>query len=304
LERHGVQLVLTGHEHSYQRSKPLRAGQVVKSGPGTVYITTGGGGGVPHPTAPREDLDFAETIYHYLRVTADSSQITVKAIGTDGKAFDTLTLTQPALSRGNPMVNGASFTPAVAPGGLVSIFGQRLSLATSQAASLPLPTELSGTNVTLNGTQLPLIYVSPTQINAQLPLGVQGTSTLRVTTFSGFAETAVTVSGTAPAIFPNGILHANYAPVTTAAPAHAGEMLVLYVTGLGQVDGPIATGAPAPASPLLRVSVPVEVMIGEVPVPANFAGLSPGFVGLYQINVVVPPDLPARRIDLEHVAVG
>jgi hypothetical protein len=50
VERYQVQLVLTGHEHSYQRSKPLRAGQVVKSGPGTVYITTGGGGGVPHPT--------------------------------------------------------------------------------------------------------------------------------------------------------------------------------------------------------------------------------------------------------------
>ena len=294
LERHEVQLVLTGHEHSYQRSKPLRGGQVVKSGPATVYITTGGGGGVPHPSAPRADLDYADTVYHYLRVTADAGQLTVKAIGTDGKAFDTVTLTQPTLAPGNPLVNGASFTPQVAPGGLVSIFGQGLSTGTGQATSLPLPIELAGTTVTVNGIQLPLIYASPSQINAQLPLGVLGTATLRVATFSGFAEATVTISRTAPAIFPNGILHANYAPVTAAAPARAGETLVLYVTGLGSVDGPIATGAAAPASPLLRVPVPVEVRIGDVAVLASFAGLSPGFVGLYQVNIVVPLNLPAK----------
>ena len=260
--------------------------------------------GSPHGSAPRADLAYADTVYHYLRVTADGSRLTVEAIGTDGKAFDTMSLTQPQLAPGTPMVNGASFTAQVAPGGLVSIFGQGLAARTGQAASVPLPTDLAGTTVSLNGIQLPLIYASPSQINAQLPVGVDGNGTLRVTTASGFAESAVTVSRTAPAIFSNGVLHANYAQVNAAAPARGGESLILYLTGLGQVDGPIASGSAAPVTPLLRVAVPVEVAIGDVTIPASFAGLSPGFVGLYQVNVVVPMDLPAKVYTLRVSTIG
>ena len=115
---------------------------------------------------------------------------------------------------------------------------------------------------------------------------------MRVTTPTGYSETQVTVSGTAPAIFEGGILHTNYTPVTSAAPAHAGETLVIFMTGLGQVDGDLASGQPAPASPLLRVLTPVQVEMGTVAVTPDFAGLSPGLAGVNQVNLVVPLTLP------------
>jgi uncharacterized protein (TIGR03437 family) len=158
----------------------------------------------------------------------------------------------------------------------------------------------------LDGTPLPLIYVSPQQINAQLPEDAQGPAVLRVTTASGFSDTAVTISETAPAIFPGGILHADAkaTPVSSAAPARAGETLVVYMTGLGRVDGPIAAGQKAPLSPLLNVLAPVEVDLGGVSVTPGFAGLTPGFAGLYQVNAMVPPDLPSKVYSLRVLVRG
>ena len=89
-ERYGVQLVFSGHEHTYQRSKPMRGGAPVTSGTGIVYMVSGGGGGGLHPVVPKDFLVKAESVHHYLRVEADASKITIHAIGTDGKEFDTL----------------------------------------------------------------------------------------------------------------------------------------------------------------------------------------------------------------------
>lgn len=301
LERHGVQLVLAGHEHNYQRTKTMRGGVPVAAGMGTVYMTSGGGGGGLHlaPMAGNDFLERAEMIYHYLRVEVDASQIVIHAIDKDGREFDRAVLTlgpprpPPVLTPGDSVLNGASFTPALASGELVSIFGENLAAGVSQAASYPWPSVLSGSFVTLNGVSIPLTYASPTQINAQLPTGARGSATLRVTTPSGYSETQVTISATAPAIFEGGILHANYAPVTNAAPARAGENLVVFMTGLGQVDGDLASGQAAPAVPLLRVLAPVQVDMGSVPVTPDFAGLSPGLAGVYQVNLAVPLTLPS-----------
>jgi acid phosphatase type 7 len=300
LERHGVQLVLAGHEHNYQRTKTRRAGVPVPAGMGTVYMTSGGGGGGLHPAGMLgySFLERAESIYHYLRVEVDASQIVIHAIDKDGKEFDRAVLTlgsprpPPVLTPGDSVLNGASFTSSLASGELVSIFGENLAAGVSQAAGYPWPNVLSGSFVTLNGVPMPLTYASPRQINAQLPTGARGAATLRVTTPTGYAETQVTISATAPAIFEGGILHANYAPVTNAVPAHAGETLVVFMTGLGQVDGDLASGQAAPAFPLLRVLAPVQVDMGSVPVTPDFAGLSPGLAGVNQVNLVVPLTLP------------
>lgn len=305
LERYGVQLVLTGHEHNYERSAPMRGGaSVATAARGTVYISTGGGGGILHPVRPRDYYVKQASVNHYLRVEGDASQLTVRAIGIDGREFDRVTLTLPSLAAADAVVNAASFTTALAPGGLVSIFGQGLAAGASQATALPLPTDLSGSTVTLNGTFLPLFYASPTQINAQLPIGAQGTATLRVATASGSAETSVTISETAPAIFPSGVLRMDGTPVSTGPPVKPGDALVVYMTGLGAVDGAIPTGGLAPASPLLRVFAPIEVQLGEISVNPLFAGLTPGFVGLYQVNVVVPPNVASRVYPLRVSARG
>ncbi|PWU12035.1 MAG: hypothetical protein C5B51_01445 [Terriglobia bacterium] len=300
LERHGVQLVLTGHEHTYQRSKPMRAGTPVTAGPGTTYITTGGGGGELHPVVPMDFLAYEKSDYHYLRVEADGSRITVHAIGRTGKEFDRVSLAFPSLNP--PVVNAASFSTAVASGGLISIFGQGLATDAVLASGLPWPTSLAGSTVTLNGTLMPLIYTSPQQINAQIPLDASGSATLRVSTASGFSEATLAVSDTAPAIF--GVLHSNGTAVSSAFPARGGEALSIYMTGLGQVDRPIASGQPAPADPLLHVVTPVQVELGDVSVTPLFAGLTPGLAGVYQVNIVVPPDLQTRVYPLRVVSKG
>ena len=304
LERHAVQLVLVGHEHTYQRSKTLRAGEPVTSGPATVYVVTGGGGGTLHPVVSAPFLEYEASVYHYLRVEVDATQITIHAIGQDRKEFDTVTLAQPSISPGAPVVNAASFTAEIAAGGLISIFGKGLASGTRQAAGYPLPTALAGTTVTVDGTPSPLTYVSPQQINAQLPLDSHDSATLRITTASGFAEIPIGVSDTAPAIFQGGILHLDGRPVSAQLPALPGETLAVYGTGFGPVDGPIGDGTASPSSPLLHVSAPVSVQMGDVSLTPLFAGLTPGLAGVYQVNVVVPADLPSRVYTLRVVAKG
>ena len=303
VERHGVQLVLTGHEHEYFRSKPMHGDTPVSNWPGTVYITTGGGGGPLHPVVPQPWVQYEASVYHYLSVEVNAAQLTVHAIGINGKEFDRSTLTLPSLGPG-AVVNAASFTSSLAPGGLVSIFGEGLATDTQAAAHYPLPTTIAGSTVSLNGTPLALMYASPRQINAQLPLDARGPAALHVDTISGVADATVNVSDTAPAVFPSGVLHLNGTPVSISAPAMGGEIVTVYLTGLGLVNGSIAAGQPAPFSPPLTVVSPVEVDIGNIAVTPMFAGLTPGFAGLYQVNVTVPADLPTNVYPLRVGAQG
>lgn len=299
LERHEVPLTMNGHEHSYQRSKPVRNNVAVGAGEGTVYITTGGGGyGLYELTPPppvRDMTAYAESVHHYMRVEVQPYQITLRAIRIDGKEIDRLTLAPKP--RVDAAVNAASFTPALSPGSLFSIFGRYLAADEGQAQSLPLPTQFPGMGVTLNGYPLPLLYVSSTQINAQLPFDVKGAATLRVTTSNGFSEIPINIADVAPAIFVAytdqgqfpAVLHADGTLVSPAAPAKTGEVVLIFVTGLGQVNGQINCGQAAPASPPLTVTAQVQVEIGSGSrLSPEFAGLAPGFVGLYQVNVQVP----------------
>ena len=307
LERYGVQVVFAGHEHNYQRTKPMRAGTPVSSGLGTVYITSGGGGqGLqPLPTVIPDFLAMAEVVFHYLRVEVDASQIVIHAIDENGKEFDRATLTMPLLAPGDSVLNAASFTPSLASGELVSIFGEGLASGTSQASSLPLPTNLSGSTVTLDGKLLPLFYAAPRQINTMVPLDVLGSALLRVSSTNGVAETRITVADTAPAIFPSAVAHANGTLVSAASPARPGEAIMVYLTGLGQVDGILAVGQATPLAPLLHVLASVQVQLGNAPpVNPDFAGLTPGQVGLYQVNFVVPSNLPAGAYSLRVSAQG
>lgn len=308
-DRHDVQLILSGHEHTYQQAAPRRGGVFVGPGLGTVNIITGGGGGGLYSVSPREGLVFAKSAYHYMRCDVDLTRFGCQAIDIDGQQIDQFTLTTPPILAAAGVVNAASFTTALAPGSLVSIFGRMLSTDEGGARGLPLPTEMGGTNVTLNGRRLPLLYVSRTQINAQLPFDIQGPGTLRVTYSGGSAEVPVTLTDPAPAIFTAGtergtVIHANGTLVSDAAAARPGEVVSVFLTGLGRPDGEIAAGMPAPASPLISARGPIEAQIGGIPVTPSFAGLTPGFAGLYQANVQVPPNLSDGPHGLRIVARG
>lgn len=199
----------------------------------------------------------------------------------------------------NAVVNAASFAPSSAPGALISIFGASLASDTTQPQSLPLPTEMLGTSVTLNDAALPLLYISGTQINAQLPFDARS-GMLRITTADGSSEVPITVSDTAPGIFSYSsggstvaaASHADGSAITAAAPARMGEFISVYTTGLGQVNGDIDAGEPAPISPLLLVKSPVQLLLSNgsytTSIAPGFAGLAPGFAGLYQVNAQMP----------------
>ena len=313
LERHGVHLVLSGHEHSYQRTVPLRGGAPADAGSGTVYIITGGGGGVLHNIGSPPTQAFGASVFHYLRGQVQGSRLTVTAVGLDGREIDHVTLAPPPRIAAEAVVNAGSFTPALAPGSLISIFGRDLALEEGRALTLPLPTELAGTTVSLNGRRLPLLFVSGYQINAQLPYGAVGQATLRVSTPNSSSEAQIVTAAAAPAIInvpyglavtPAVVRSSDGVLVSPASPARIGEYVTIYMVGLGPVDGSIAAGDPAPGQPPLTTLYPVEVRIGAASLTPSFAGLAPGFAGLYQVNVKIPEALPAGIHALSVVASG
>ncbi len=201
------------------------------------------------------------------------------------------------------VVNGASFHPGGSPGAIMSIFGANLSEGTDQALAYPLPKESAGTAVTVNGAAVPLYYVSPTQVNFEMPSGVSGTVDVQVISASASPTAARTAAHPEP-LTPTDVglfvtpddrasaLHQDLTVATPASPFAAGDLVILYVTGQGSVTPPIPDGAAAPASPLSTVDAHVEVSIGGKPAMVVFAGMAPGYAGLAQVNAIVPAGLP------------
>ncbi len=210
------------------------------------------------------------------------------------------------------VVNAASFNvgtssseSALTLGGLYSIFGTGLSADAESASSLPLPRQLAGTTVLINGTPAPLLHVSSLQINFQVPFELNG-STVETVVSSGAGTSQtieVPITQTQPGIFFNAqtgvgaILNADGTPITQRTPG-AGEFLQIFSTGLGAVEPAGRTGLAAPASPLSRTLVSPRVLIGGREASVIFSGLAPFFAGLYQINVQIPMDSPPGRLPL------
>ena len=301
LERYGVQLVLAGHSHVYERTHPLlRHQRAPVAAEGIVYVTTGGAGGGLHALTPGTLAAFSESTDHYLRIDVEGTRLSVVAIGLGGREVDRFVIApRPVLSR-ESAVNAASFLPPVAPGSLITIFGRHLAPANVIASPPPLPAELGGVRVSLNGRELPMAFVSPGQITAQLPFRTEGPASLRVTTSSGMTEIPFNIQSVAPGIFGTAnapaVVRLDGRLVTAATPVRAGEFVSVYMTGLGDVNGDLLAGTPAPASPLLLTLARIEVEIGGQRTNPSFAGLTPGQAGLYQVNVQIPDGVaPGRR---------
>lgn len=220
------------------------------------------------------------------------------------------------------VLNGASFAKgqAVSPGELVSIFGTDLASSTAQADSVPLSTSLANVNVSFNGVAAPLLYVSPTQINAQMPWDVMpsgitaGTADV-VVTRGGVKSAAqmVQVRPSAPGIFSippgagyaiainaDGSVAAPAGAISgiTTRPAKVGDVVIILATGLGPVDSPIANGA-ASTDKLRRTTTTPTVLIGGQPAQLLFSGLSPQFTGVNQLNVMVPDVTAGDKVPVQ-----
>jgi len=190
---------------------------------------------------------------------------------------------QPVISA---VLNAASYSAAIAPGSWVAIFGTNLASAPAGAQSVPLPTSLGGVSVTVGSISAPLLYVSASQLNVLIPAGVAipaNTVVPLVVTSPGGTSSAYNIRLTrdAPGIFTrNGagtgralVFNPGFSAVDTIA---AKDNLILYATGLGPTD---ASG---------KVTDGIEVYIGERQAQVTFAGLAPGFPGVYQVNVTAP----------------
>jgi uncharacterized protein (TIGR03437 family) len=212
----------------------------------------------------------------------------------------------PAVTAGG-VINAASFDAPVSPGSLVSIFGSNLAPQTASAATIPLPVSLAGVSVQFNGVTAPLLFVSAGQINAQLPWEVAAAAPVSVVVINNGAPSApqsvsviaaapgvFAVQGYAVAILPDSSLAAptgSIAQIATHAAA-PGETLLVLATGLGPVNPPGVTGNSSLDALRTAVTQPTAT-IGGVPAQVAFAGLSPQFVGVNQLNVVVPVGAPS-----------
>jgi len=202
------------------------------------------------------------------------------------------------------IVNGASFAPGaeLAPGTIISVFGK--NLAQTGAATLPIPRTLGGATLSIGGADAPLFYSSDGQLNAQIPFELTANArhqavvkTQKVGGQSITVPESITLAAVRPGIFTTSqtgsgqgaILNTRGALVDGGAAAAAGEVVQVFATGLGMTNPVAKSGELAPsAEPLARVTAEVTAEIDGKPARVFFAGLAPGFVGLYQVNVEIP----------------
>ncbi|MCZ6751693.1 MAG: hypothetical protein O7E51_07690, partial [Acidobacteria bacterium] len=209
-------------------------------------------------------------------------------------------------SRG--VVNAATFASgqALAPGTIVSVFGINLAQGLNVASEVPLETTLGGTTLIVGGIEQPLFFSSDGQVNAQLPFALEPNSRVQMvvktqTGNSGLDTVTVpetiTIAEARPGIFTTNqqgtgqgaILNQDFSPNSAENPEEVGNVIQVFSTGLGNTDPGVPSGQLAPSQePLARVMVPVQAQIGGRSATVHFAGLAPGFVGLYQVNVQIP----------------
>lgn len=261
----------------------------------------------------------------------DAAQVCAMPLSLFMEAPTPLSSSEPVSVPENAVVNGASFAPAgtigqaPAPGSIVSIFGANLTSETLQARAIPLPISLGGVTVTFRGVPAALLFVSPRQINAQLPWGAlpsdagSGTAdiivnregisspsrTVQLGRFSPAIFTFQSGIGPAAAVNPNGALAQpeGAVPGIASEPARPGNVLMIFATGLGVVDAPPPDGQNSMDRLRHTATVPT-VLIGNHEARVLFSGLSPQFVGVYQLNVEVPSSVPAGNAVPLQIRIG
>jgi uncharacterized protein (TIGR03437 family) len=196
----------------------------------------------------------------------------------------------------------------LAPGTIVEIYGTALAggLVNAALENGRLPLDVNNVSILIGGLRAPLYSLSPGQINAQIPyeltagdqhlLIVRSNRAYSVPAPIALAERqpglAVLPDGTAIAVDPA------FQLITPSNPARRGGFITLYLVGLGATQPSVPSGAVAPAEPLARVvDIPV-VMLGGRQATVLFAGLTPGFAGLYQLNIQAPADVQPGTLEL------
>jgi uncharacterized protein (TIGR03437 family) len=204
------------------------------------------------------------------------------------------------------VLSAADSSTNIAPGGLISVYGSQLSPVNMATSEIPLPTALANSCLTVNGLPVPMLFVSPNQVNAQMPFEAVGDVTLMLRTPGGTSNNLnIQVLPGAPTVFMSGtagpetnlptIIRSDDGQlVTDSNPIHrnGNEYIVIYLTGLGQTNPAVADGMPAPSAPLAVALNEPAVSLGGIQIPISYYGLTPGEVGVYQINAKIPSSIP------------
>jgi uncharacterized protein (TIGR03437 family) len=246
-----------------------------------------------------------------------SAQATVTMTGTSGMlASDSVQIT--GVVSANPAP-----PPVLTPGGTVNIFfpagslspgtvalvnGRGLGTKSGAPKRIPLPTSFEGTSMLVGATQAPLFsIISSEQVKAQIPSELEPGQYSVIANVNGALSLpdTITINQVQPAVMATGdghavAQHANGNMLTPAHPAAPGELVIIYLVGMGATNPPVASGHAAPSTPLAKVVVQPMVTVDGQNAKVSFAGLTPGGVGLYQIDFKVPTD--ARTGDLTLVA--
>jgi len=250
-------------------------------GSGQITLTAAGGGFAPGAYAASLTIQTPN---------AQPQSVTVPVIFINGASTTTIiTGVGNAASPGQPLI---------APGDLITIVGSQLANTTQAITATPLPYITDGVSATVNGIPAPLLFLSPNQINLQVPYGAgAGPGVIGLRNNGEIAGFPVRIAPAAPGIFtdPAG----NLLPVSTVAQNGA---LSLYLTGVGDVTGSFRTAyaASSTANPanLPKPLLPVSATVGGAEVFIQFAGLAPGLVGVTQVNLILPQTVPLGLQDV------
>jgi uncharacterized protein (TIGR03437 family) len=272
----GVELTATGNGHYAQTWTPLNPSSALPGGNLSVDF---------HAFAPPLQPTSTEVIGAVLK---DS----LPAIASGG-----------VLNNLSPQV-GAS----IAPGSVVEMFGSALAAATGSGTVTngALSTTVGGVSVTVGGLAAPIFYTSAGQIDLQVPSELQANQQYQVIINNNGVYSRPEPINTAAAqpgiaAFSDGTVIAqdvNYQLINAQNPAHPGDIITLYLTGMGATNPPVPTGTLAPSSPPATTVIPPEVTIGGITANVTFSGLTPGGVGLYQINVQIPSGAPSGELPI------
>jgi uncharacterized protein (TIGR03437 family) len=248
----------------------LKVGPLAGTGTGNIALSASGDGfgpGVYRATIILGSPNAmpATVAIPVMFVYGDSSGMSIKAIGST-----------------------ANFRPTASPGMLVSVFGSQLANTTKQASAAPLPFSLEGVSARVNGLDAPVQYVSPNQLNIQVPYEAgAGPAVLGIHNNGRVAGFQFQIAPSAPGIFADA--DGNLVP---AATVRAGGTATLYLTGDGDVTPSLLTGftpsSGTAATSLPKSRLPLSVTVGGAPAFVLYYGVPPGLVGVSQVNFAVP----------------
>jgi minor extracellular serine protease Vpr len=278
------------------------SGLPIAGAPVSFTARTGGSYRQADQSTDRYGIAYAEPV-----LGTQTGLYTFTAIAGNLRAsFSEFARPRPTIADGG-VADAATFdrTGPFAPGSYVTIFGAALSDFSDYAESATLPLQIDQTHVSFDvpsaGISVPghLIYVSPTQVNVQIPWELRGQSSVQVKVSINYSDGNVItlpLADAAPSLFAGeggmaAALDATSQVVTSANPARQGQTLQLFANGLGPVVNQPGSGDPAPSYPLASTMAAPVVTIGGQNAPVVFSGLAPGFAGLYQVNVTVPSGL-------------